>query len=71
MPLEVSQLLTTVASPVAPIEEQHGDDALQVVRYAERAAVHGTPLKLRETLPDAKSFHNALLNEARRHQMAG
>jgi hypothetical protein len=71
MLLEVSQLLTAVTSPVTPIEEQDGDATLQVVRYAERGAVHGTPLKLRETLPDAKSFHNALLNEARRHQMAG
>jgi hypothetical protein len=62
--LEVSQLLTAVASPVASIKDQDGDAALQVVRYPERAAVHGTRLKLRETVPNAKSFHNAFLNEA-------
>jgi hypothetical protein len=62
--LEVSQLLTTVASPVASIEEQYGSGAVQLVRQAERGAVHGPRLKLRKTLPDAKSFHNALLNEA-------
>jgi hypothetical protein len=28
-------------------------------------------LKLRETLANAKSFHNALLNEHHRHRMAG
>jgi hypothetical protein len=68
--LEVSQLLTAVASPVAAVEEQHGGAALQLVRQAERGAVHGTGLKLRQTLANAKSFHDALLNE-HRHQMAG
>jgi hypothetical protein len=56
--LEVSQLLTTVASPVPPVEEEHGGGAAEPVRYAECAAVYGTPLKLGEALPDTKSFHD-------------
>jgi xanthine dehydrogenase YagT iron-sulfur-binding subunit len=48
---------------VAAVEEQDGG-AGQAVRQAERGAVHGTRLKFRETLPNAKSFHNSLLNEA-------
>jgi hypothetical protein len=54
--LEISQLLTTVASPVAAIEDQHGN-VLELVWYTERDAVHGTRLKPRETFPDTKSFH--------------
>jgi hypothetical protein len=56
--LEVSQLLTTVASPVAAVEEQHGDDPVQLVRQAKRGAVHSTRLKLRELFPNAKRFHS-------------
>ena len=58
MLLEVSQLLTTVASPVPPIEEEHGGRAAETVRYAERTAVYGTPLKLGKVLPDTKSVHD-------------
>jgi hypothetical protein len=57
--LEVSQLLTTVASPAPPVEEEHGGGAAEAVRYAECAAVYGTPLKLGEALADTKSFHDA------------
>jgi hypothetical protein len=32
---------------------------VQLVRHAKRGAIHGTRLKLRESLPNAKSFHNA------------
>jgi hypothetical protein len=68
--LKVSQLLTTVASPVAAVEEEHGDDVVQLVRDAERAAVHGGRLKPGESLPDAKGFHvglqkNFILSEAK------
>jgi hypothetical protein len=56
--LEVSQLLTTVASPVPPVEEEHGGRAAEPVRYAECAAVYGTPLKLGKVLADTKSFHD-------------
>jgi hypothetical protein len=56
--LEVSQLLTTVASPVSAVEQEHGGAATQFVRNAKRAAVRRSPLKLGEALPDTKSFHD-------------
>jgi hypothetical protein len=55
--LEVSQLLTAVASPMAAVEEQYGDEIVQLVRQAKGGAVHSTRLKLRELLPNAKCFH--------------
>jgi hypothetical protein len=59
--LEVSQLLTTVASPVPPVEEEHGGGAVETFRYAKCAAVYGTPLKLGKALPDTKRFHGPSL----------
>jgi hypothetical protein len=56
--LEVSQLLTTVASPVPPVEEKHGSGAAETVGDAEYAAVYGTPLKLGKALTDTESFHS-------------
>jgi hypothetical protein len=55
--LEVSQLLTAVASPVAPVEEEHGGGGVQILRNAERGAVHGTGLKVGESLPNTKGVH--------------
>jgi hypothetical protein len=55
--LEVSQLLTTVASPVAAVEEEDGDAVVELVRDTECAPVRGSRLKRREEFPDAESIH--------------
>jgi hypothetical protein len=54
---EISQLLTTVASPVTAIEDQHGDSAMQVIRYMDPAAVHSRSLQPRERVPNPQTFH--------------
>jgi hypothetical protein len=56
--LEVSQLLTAMASPVAAVEEKDGGARVQLIRYAERAAGHSGCSKLGESVPHAKCFHD-------------
>ena len=55
--LEVSQLLTTMASKMAAVEEQDRRAALQSSGQAERPAVHGVDFKVRKAFPNLTGVH--------------
>ncbi len=58
--LEVSQLLTTVPSPVSPVEDYDADVALEGIRQPQRSAVGGADFHGREAVADLERFHITL-----------
>ena len=57
--LEVSQLLTAVASPVSPVEEQDGRVTLQVLRQTEASATNRQDFEIGEATADFQGLHTA------------
>lgn len=56
--LEISQLLTTVASPVPAIEDEHCSGAVQVVWHTQRVAADEGRLELGEPISNLESVHH-------------
>ena len=57
--LEVSQLLTAMASPVSPIKNQDPDAEAQCVGQRHWAAGHRVDREWREQVADPQRFHRA------------
>lgn len=57
MLLQVTKLLTTMASPMTAIEDEHGDVTMQRVGQPYPVTLYATRLQGREVLTGAKCLH--------------